>query len=178
MVFAFATRSIAAFALLVIACSNVGANSGGAPRSPAQPATPPAAAPSLATPGPSVAPSAYRVEWSQHRVPAELARGQEQRVAVTLRNAGDQAWPVEAIFVSYHWFTAEAASRMVDKYDGVRTPLPRAVAPGETVSIPEVRVLTPPAAGAYLLQITLVHEGVTWFENAGAATLKIPVTVV
>jgi SAM-dependent methyltransferase len=48
-----------------------------------------------------------------------------------------------------------------------RTPLPRDVAPGETVAI-DVTVPAALAPGVYTLQYDMVVEGVTWFEFQGS----------
>ena len=52
----------------------------------------------------------------------------------------------------------------------------RDLQPGGRVAM-SVRVTTPEEPGSYVLQITLVHELVTWFENKGADTIIRPVVV-
>jgi hypothetical protein len=98
---------------------------------------------------------------------------------VTLRNTGDQAWPASIVNLSYHWYRVEADGqrRQVDAWDGLRTPLPHDIAPGQTLTADDVCVLAPSEPGSYVLQLTLVHENVTWFESKGAKTVEVPVTV-
>jgi hypothetical protein len=38
-------------------------------------------------------------------------------------------------------------------------------------------VKTPAVPGAYVLQLTLIHENVSWFENKGAKTFIRPIVV-
>ena len=61
--------------------------------------------------------------------------------------------------------------------DGVRTPLPRAIAQGETCEM-TLRIETPPARGRYTLAVDLVEEGVTWFSEAGAPMLRRTLKIV
>ncbi|MGZ4352382.1 MAG: hypothetical protein ACXVZ4_02450 [Gaiellaceae bacterium] len=56
------------------------------------------------------------------------------RAFVELENAGTVAWRsqggAEGVLVSYHWLDARANPIV---WDGIRTPLPRAVEPGESL---------------------------------------------
>ena len=115
---------------------------------------------------PEWASAAYRVEWEESHVPQEAGTKVRIAVPVTVRNLGNRAWPASEVFVSYHWFRD---GRLVH-WDGERTSLPRDLEPGGRVAM-SVRVTTPEAPGAYVLQISLVHELVTWFENKGADTI-------
>jgi len=68
------------------------------------------------------------------------------------------------------------AQRRRVEYDGLRTPLPRPLAPGESCSA-AVRLRTPSQPGRYLLEIDLVEEGVSWFSAAGVPPLRVSVRV-
>jgi hypothetical protein len=59
---------------------------------------------------------------------------------------------------------------------GVRSDLPWPLRPGERITLP-ILVATPQEPGHYLLQLDLVRELVTWFEDQGAGRLLIPVDV-
>ena len=126
--------------------------------------------------------SAYAVDWLSYEIPEVMETGAEYRVTVTLRNAGDRTWharPDEdglanAVQLSYHWLHVEADESVI--WDGRRTPLVD-VAPGAQVTLDDVLVTAPDEPDTYRLQLTLVHEAVTWFEHQGAATMTIPVTV-
>ena len=115
---------------------------------------------------------AYRVEWEEAHVPQEVAANLMLAVPVTLRNSGNRVWPASLVFISYHWFL----DSKVIVWDSERTRLPRDVRAGGRASL-AVRVKTPAEPGAYVLQITLVHENVSWFENKGASTFIRPIVV-
>lgn len=126
--------------------------------------------------------SAYKVEWLSNQIPTTMEANKEYQLTVSLKNAGDSAWPskgtngsvVNQVSISYHWL-AESGDKAVH-YEGHRTSLPHDIAPGESLTANNVTV-TAPDPGKYRLQVTLVHEGVTWFEQQGAKTLIVPVTV-
>ncbi|MBV9388345.1 MAG: hypothetical protein JOZ78_18130 [Chroococcidiopsidaceae cyanobacterium CP_BM_ER_R8_30] len=74
---------------------------------------------------------------------------------------------------SYHWVDD---SGKVFSGNNVRTPLPHAVVPEEAVALNAV-VKTPSQAGSYTLNLTMVQEMVAWFDDKGAGSPKIPITV-
>ena len=115
---------------------------------------------------------AYRVEWEEAHIPEEVAAHVKIAIPVTLRNSGNRVWPASQVFVSYHWVRDD---RPV-VWDGERTALPRDLRAGARAAL-SVRAATPPEPGSYLLQLTLVHELVTWFENKGANMIIRPVVV-
>ena len=115
---------------------------------------------------------AYRVEWGEAHIPSEVARNVRIAVPVTLRNAGDRAWPASQVFVAYHWMR----DGQLAVWDGERTPLPRDVRAGSRASV-SAGVATPTQPGSYVLVLTLVHEHVTWFEHRGGATITRTITV-
>ena len=96
--------------------------------------------------------------------------------AIELTNEGWQAWASHGergVFTSYHWLSAKGQIVM---FDGERTPLPRAIAPGETEEV-AITIIAPATPGKYRLAIDLVREGVTWFSQAGRPWLAIPFDV-
>src|SRR5262245_36359449 len=95
---------------------------------------------------------------------------------VAVRNAGAATWPnlgTHPINLSYHWFDSQG--RTVD-FEGLRALLPALLRPGETVEL-ELQVEPPPGAGAYLLALDMVEEGVGWFSLQGVAPLTMPIEV-
>jgi hypothetical protein len=115
---------------------------------------------------------AYRIEWEEAHTPAEVAARITIAVPVTVRNSGNRIWPASEVFVAYHWLRD---GRLV-VWDGERTPFPRDVRAGSRAAL-SVRVATPTEPGSYVLQLTLVHEHVTWFEHKGATMIIRPVVV-
>jgi hypothetical protein len=70
----------------------------------------------------------------------------------------------QPINISYHWRNDDGECV---NYNGLRTMLsPLGLLPGCTQER-EVKISTPSAPGIYLLEITLVQEGVAWFEDYG-----------
>ncbi len=118
----------------------------------------------------------YRAEY---RVPArlELGAGELSTVGVTLRNAGRITWEGggDAPFrLSYHWLNA-SGDRVVE-YDGLRSPLPQTIAPGESVTV-RAGVKAPAWPGRYRLAWDVTQEGRLWFSVQGAATVATDVTI-
>jgi hypothetical protein len=74
------------------------------------------------------------------------------------------------VLVSYIWFSG--GTRLKD--DSARTILRSDLLPGEEVSI-NVRVVAPAGENNLTVVITLVQEGVAWFEDQGHGGLIIPV---
>jgi hypothetical protein len=69
----------------------------------------------------------------------------------------------------------EAGKVELNGLDG-RTPLPQDLVPGAEVEMP-LTVVAPPTRGNYVLEIDMVHEGVTWFWERGAKPLRLRVKV-
>lgn len=103
--------------------------------------------------------------------PRFLPVDRESHIVITLRNEGTETWdPRQQFYVSYRWVTAGiTAPGTVLDMEGVRTELPRAVAPGESVTT-LARVSPPPNAGLYRLRWDMVQEGVTWFSDRDPMT--------
>lgn len=92
-------------------------------------------------------------------------------VPVSVTNSSAATWTsggAAPVALSSHWL--DAAGRVL-VWDGPRAPLPKAIAPGETVVVP-VPLGTVPA-GAVHLVIDMVADGLRWF-GAGIAR---PVTI-
>lgn len=88
---------------------------------------------------------------------------------VALENRGRVPWLWGSrICVSYRWLHESGASIAGE---GLRTPLPGPLAPGERTVVPVS--IAAPAAGSYVLEVDAVDEGVKWFERP----LRVPVAV-
>jgi hypothetical protein len=81
---------------------------------------------------------------------------------VLVENLGDAVWPWgdarPEIRIAYRWWRN---GRVVA--EGLRTPLPAAVEPGESARVPAA-VRMPAEPGRYRLAVDLVHEHVRWFD--------------
>lgn len=65
------------------------------------------------------------------------------------------------LFLGYHW---RKHSGELVVWDGIRTPLPLVMHKGDEVEV-LVMVQAPSEPGAYLLEISMVREGVTWYDD-------------
>ena len=101
-------------------------------------------------------------------------RGASITVPVTLTNTGSTTWdPAQKFDLAYHLF--DASGRVV-VWDGARTLLPAAVAPGASITV-NASVTTPATPGAFALKFDLVQEGVSWFSGQGVPAESISLTV-
>lgn len=116
----------------------------------------------------------YQVEWLSVCAPESLGAGDRVPVTVKLCNTSSWCWHSRpyGVYLSYHWL----GGRDYVQWDGLRSPLPRAVEPGDTIEA-EMLVEVPKAGGNYVLELDLVREGVAWFSSKGARTVQTPVRV-
>jgi hypothetical protein len=93
-------------------------------------------------------------------------------VPITVTNAGATTWQPGAFNLAYHLYVPNGALFV---WDGVRTALPAAVAPGQAVTLNAI-VKMPAGVGTYSLRFDVVQEGVSWFSSQGvpmgSATLQ------
>jgi hypothetical protein len=94
------------------------------------------------------------------------------RARATIENAGSAAWG-DDITASYHWLD-ERGNAIV--WDGIRTPFPDPVAPGEQLAL-EIDVRAPMPPGRYLFALDLVAEHRAWFGELGGETPDADVEV-
>ncbi len=102
--------------------------------------------------------------------------GRPAKIHVLVENLSAITWvsgQVQPVFACYHWIDKTGN---VIVYDGIRSRLPEAIEPAARKQVP-VSVIAPPSAGDYTLEVTLVHEGVTWMEDDGLTSLRLDLTV-
>ncbi|MFC2145057.1 LCP family protein [Actinomycetota bacterium] len=97
---------------------------------------------------------------------------------IKVKNTGVLTWNRNGgnpIYLGYHWIdfnTKEMVvfdgERSIISYDGVDV--------GQEVTF-DLKIITPPEPGDYVLQVDLVHEGVTWFSYQGVPPLEKFVSV-
>jgi hypothetical protein len=105
-----------------------------------------------------------------------LYAGRPAKIYVLVENLSAITWvsgQVQPVFACYHWLDATGN---VIIYDGIRSRLPEAIEPAARKQVP-VSVIAPPVAGEYTLEVTLVHEGVTWMEDDGLTSLRLELTI-
>jgi hypothetical protein len=115
-------------------------------------------------------------------VPSQVRAGTVVGIPVTLTNTGSEPWSasgvgpgVYRVAASYRWLEEDGAPAATP--EGRRTLLPGDLRPGGTVTL-TVEVEAPARPGGHRLVLTLVQEGVTWFDLAGAGAEVHPVQVV
>lgn len=109
--------------------------------------------------------------------PSEVSTGSHFEIHVKLSNEGLEPWVgygSNPIRLSYHWALTEGKQVV---RDGARSSLrSRTVQPGASCE-EYMRVAAPIVAGKYLLEVTLVQEGIAWLETRGLTSAREPVHV-
>ena len=110
-------------------------------------------------------------DWygAAYAVPATLTLrpGSFNDVPVTLSNRGWLTWQssrLPAFALSYHWLSVDTEEVVI--YDGLRTPFPQPVDPGDDIEL-QARVRAPGYPGTYLLVWDVVQEHRTWLSLEG-----------
>ena len=131
--------------------------------------------------GPKRLPEAgFQVEFQSHKVASEMISGKTVAADITFKNISPVTWPSKpdnnnrnAVNLSYHWLNRKGETLVLD---GLRTPLPRDLKPGESINL-KAAIQAPAKPGRYILEVTLVQEGEAWFPDRNGAKLALPVNV-
>ncbi|MDQ3071267.1 MAG: class I SAM-dependent methyltransferase, partial [Acidobacteriota bacterium] len=110
-------------------------------------------------------------------VPSGVRPSSEIPVMLSVRNTSQGAWSQPAsgpMAVGNHWL--DASGQVMVQQDDARAPLLQEVAAGQEWPV-LITLRAPGEPGAYVAEIDLVHEGVTWFEHKGSRTLRFPLVV-
>ena len=125
-------------------------------------------------------PGVLRARLTLHgELPGTVAPGEAFSVQVELENTGDTLWLVSRTAPKG---TVRLGVKIINENDEVvdevhgSPPLPRAMAPGEKVSLKITRP-APKVMGAYALKLDLVDQDICWFEQQGSEPLAIPFAV-
>jgi SAM-dependent methyltransferase len=109
--------------------------------------------------------------------PASVAAGSSFNITLRVRNASDEEWSQPKfgpLAVGNHWLDA-TGELMVAQDDG-RAPLLQVVPPG--LEWPVLITFRAPAVpGTYVVEVDLVHEGVTWWVHKGSPTVRFTIDV-
>ena len=124
--------------------------------------------------------SGFQVAFESHKVASEMKSGKTVAADLTVKNISPVTWPSKpdnqgryAVNLSYHWLNRKGEAVV---FDGLRTPLPRDLKPGESADL-KAAIQAPAISGRYLLEVTLVQERSAWFPEKGGAKLVLPVNV-
>lgn len=124
---------------------------------------------------------AYKAELSLVTPLTALKAGQKQTINVRVRNASDVLWLVYGtaegnkyrVAVGDSWL--DSSGKVITNMDG-RYGLPADLRPAREVEVP-LTITAPANPGKYILQLDMVQEGVTWFQDKGSPVLKVNVDV-
>ncbi|MCU0661455.1 MAG: methyltransferase domain-containing protein [Myxococcota bacterium] len=123
---------------------------------------------------------AFRAALSAETMSMSASPGASFDILVNVRNDSMEIWRKGhagdgryLIQLGNHWYDAD--QRLI-RFDDGRTPIPKDIAPGETVLI-SITVEVPKTPGTYILELDMVQEHVAWFGQSGSDTLRIIVCV-
>ena len=123
----------------------------------------------------------YRAEIEVTAAPTRLRPGERVELRLRVRNRGPVAWPalgdargMYQVNAGDRWLDREGG-RVVNDLDG-RTALAADLPPGGETEL-QLPVTAPKEPGDYVLEIDMIHEGVTFFREKGSKTLRMNVRV-
>jgi hypothetical protein len=122
----------------------------------------------------------YGVTWSPVDVPSTMVMGGQSIFRVSMTNTGTMTWPAAGagrVVFGYHWYSGACPSATVYLFSDLKTPLTASVAQSGSATNLQANVKAPTTAGTYCLVYDMVHSGVAWFSQRGAATSAFTVTV-
>ncbi len=97
---------------------------------------------------------------------------------IKVKNTGALTWNRNGgnpIYLGYHWIDNDTKEIVV--FDGKRSIISNdGIEVGQEVTF-DLQIVAPPEPGDYVLQIDLVHEGVTWFSYQGVPPMERFVSV-
>ena len=121
--------------------------------------------------------SDYREEIRALDPPAVMKVGQTTDIHFKVRNLGGETWTSVGtsdfkyqMNMGNHWIRNGAST------EDSRSTLSADLAPGAETDM-KLTVKAPQTPGEYILEIDMVHEGVTWFKERGAKPLELKVRV-
>ncbi|WP_190555173.1 hypothetical protein [Trichocoleus sp. FACHB-591] len=108
--------------------------------------------------------------------PNSLKLGSVMTLPVRVKNTSNFLWSargLKPVRFAYHWIERDGK---VAVWDGERTELPLEVSPQESILL-NAKIKAPDVPGKYILRLTMVQEGVAWFDDKGAETEDLAVNV-
>ncbi len=123
--------------------------------------------------------SKYNAEYSDvDEIPASMTQNNEYKFKIKVKNTGALDWNKDGehpVYLGYHWIDFNSGKTVV--LDGKRSIIPQSgVSAGDEV-IFDLTVISPSEEGEFILQVDLVHEGITWFSSQGVPALERYVSI-
>ncbi|MFA6081904.1 MAG: RHS repeat-associated core domain-containing protein [Patescibacteria group bacterium] len=116
----------------------------------------------------------YYAEYSTNNLGSQLI-DTSGAIDVVAQNTGRNTWLKSDTHLSYHIYNS--AGQLVT-WDGVRTLLPRDIAPHGDGVVLNATVKIPSIPGNYTVKWDMVQEGVTWFSEQGVPTKDVSLTAI
>lgn len=111
--------------------------------------------------------------------PAIMLAGSVVEVECSLLNTGPAVLvtaPPHPVLAAYKWFDGASGTRISER-GGLRSQLPRPLHPNDPVNC-RIRVRAPNVPGKYVLKVTLLQDGVGWFDEFDATNCMTAAVVV
>jgi len=125
-------------------------------------------------------PRAMRPLFVAHELPPRVPAGARFNAQVTIRNNSPVTWPGydvaddHAVGLGYHLLDKRA--RMLRFDNNPRAYLAGDLPPGAEITL-TLPIQAPDEPGNYWVELAVVQERVSWFEQAGGVTLRVPLEV-
>jgi len=173
----FVSAGLLALGLVVTACSRNNPTN----VQPSNP-TPPV---SSKTPGP-LPDRGFRAQIALIDPPSKLRVGQKETINVKIKNTSDVFWWARGgetndrndnkfyIAIGDRWL--DASGKLLNEMDA-RLGISKDMKPGEELELP-LLITAPTAPGEYILEVDMVQEQVSWFNEKGSPTARTKVSVV
>ena len=148
-----------------------------------KPAAPSGTAPETSQPAQKAAAPAPLQEFLQEisaSAPLQTMQvGEQVTISVTVKNISQETWPAtpdaedrKHVVLGYRWRDKSGKVLTV----GALPRLPHDLGPGQSMSL-NLTIQAPPEAGDYILRLTMLQQGVSWFDDREGKPLDFPITV-
>jgi hypothetical protein len=125
--------------------------------------------------------SDYREEIVALNAPAVMKPGEKLSIRFKVKNTGYSTWPAVGdkegryqVNIRNRWLNADGSVEVTGLDGG--TAMAADLAPGKEVELP-LSITAPRTPGEYIVEVDMVHEGVTWFYERGATPLRLRIRV-
>lgn len=137
------------------------------------------------TPGP-LPEHGFRAQIAIIDPPTKLRVGQKETINVKIRNTSDVFWWARGgeindradnkfyLAIGDRWLDSEG--KLLTEMDG-RLGISKNMKPGEELELP-LLITAPSTPGEYLLEVDMVQEQVSWFNERGSPTARTKISVV
>jgi len=123
--------------------------------------------------------SKYNAEYVEiDKIVDSMIQDTEYRFKIKVKNTGALTWNRNGdnpVYLGYHWIDFNSKEMVV--FDGKRSIIPEDGVNADSEVVFDFTIISPSKPGEYILQIDLVHEGITWFSFQGVPPMEKFITV-